>query len=86
MTTMYCHRPKEIERCNGTQCHYEHTWDDEITAEEKYHRDNIYYKKGFHNGMIEGFSQGSKAYIEHIKICPAISPIIITKEKFIGNK
>jgi len=29
MTTMYCLRPKEVERCNGTKCPYEHRWDDE---------------------------------------------------------
>lgn len=28
--TMYCLRPKEIERCNGTNCPYEHIWTEEI--------------------------------------------------------
>ncbi len=23
---MYCWRPKEIERCNGTSCQYMHEW------------------------------------------------------------
>jgi len=27
--TMYCFRPKEIERCNGSQCPYEHRWSEE---------------------------------------------------------
>jgi len=27
--TMYCIRPKEAERCNGTSCIYEHIWIEE---------------------------------------------------------
>lgn len=23
-SVMYCHRPKEVERCNGTKCPYPH--------------------------------------------------------------
>ena len=32
--TMYCIRPKEIERCNGTSCPYEHVWVEEAEIVE----------------------------------------------------
>ncbi len=34
--TMYCYRPKEVERCQGSECPYEHVWTEteEVKAPE----------------------------------------------------
>lgn len=32
---MYCLRPKEIKRCNGSDCPYEHVWEEKEEAVKK---------------------------------------------------